>query len=84
MHGLDHYAANLYYDTLLHDTAALEFLIRRAGAEHVALGSDYPFPLSDDHPASSVNKVSSLTSEEKREICWNTGARLLGLPVSPL
>lgn len=81
-YNLDHYATNLYYDTVLHDDAALKFLIRRMGADHVALGSDYPFPLRDVDPAGTVNRIEKLSGGEKCAIFWNTGARLLGLPVS--
>ena len=81
-HSLDHYADNLYYDTVLHDDSALEFLIRRMSADHVALGSDYPFPLRDVDPIASVGRITGLSSEERRAICWHTGARLLGLPLS--
>jgi aminocarboxymuconate-semialdehyde decarboxylase len=78
-HSLDHYAPNLYYDTVLHDDAALRYLIGRVGADHVALGSDYPFPLRDTDPAAAVNGIEGLRGEEARAVCWETGAGLLGL-----
>ena len=37
----------LYYDTILHKTSALEFLVREAGADRVLLGSDYPFDMGN-------------------------------------
>ena len=77
--SLDRYAGNLYYDTVLHDDAALNYLIRRVGANHVTLGSDYPFPLRDADPAQTVRRVAGLTDNEERTICWDTGAALLGL-----
>ena len=78
--SIGHYGANLFYDTVLHDDAALAFLIARAGASRVALGSDYPFPLLDPDPVRTVSAIAELSAEDKREILWNTGARLLGLP----
>ncbi len=33
------------YDTILHSPETLEFLIERAGADHVLLGSDYPYDM---------------------------------------
>lgn len=77
--SLDRYAGNLYYDTVLHDDEALNYLIRRVGANHVTLGSDYPFPLRDADPVQTVRRVAGLTDNEKRTICWDTGAALLGL-----
>ncbi len=37
--------ARFYYDTILHAERALEFMIDSVGAEHVLLGSDYPFDM---------------------------------------
>jgi len=77
--SLDHYSPNLYYDTVLHDEPALRYLIERAGAAHVALGSDYPFPLRDPDPVKTVDGIGNLDEAARRAICWNTGAGLLGL-----
>ncbi len=77
--SLARYAGNLYYDTVLHDDAALDYLIRRVGANHVALGSDYPFPLRDADPVQSVRRIAGSKTGEEQTICWDTGAALLGL-----
>ena len=42
------------YDTITHDTAALRFLVDRVGPDRVVLGSDYPFPMGDPDPVTSV------------------------------
>jgi aminocarboxymuconate-semialdehyde decarboxylase len=39
--------ARLFYDTILHDSLALEYLVRRADQSHVMLGSDYPFDMGN-------------------------------------
>jgi aminocarboxymuconate-semialdehyde decarboxylase len=39
--------ARLHYDTIVHSSRALEFLIATVGAEHVLLGSDYPFDMGE-------------------------------------
>lgn len=76
---LEKYADNLYYDTILHDDAALRYLIKRVGANKVALGSDYPFPLRDLDPVRNINKNHHLDNTTRSAVCWNTGAQLLGL-----
>jgi aminocarboxymuconate-semialdehyde decarboxylase len=43
----DQSIARLYYDTILHSKPTLEFLISSAGADHVLLGSDYPFDMGN-------------------------------------
>ena len=40
----------MWYDTLLHDPAALRLLIDTVGADRVMLGSDMPFPIGDPRP----------------------------------
>lgn len=75
--NLNRYADNLYYDTVLHDDLALRYLISRVGTNHVALGSDFPFPLRDEDPVGTV-KRQQLSEAEQRVVCWETGAALLG------
>jgi len=67
------YFKRLYFDTITHDTRALRFLIEMAGAEHVVLGSDYPFDMAYSDPrgyveglgeaADVTEKILGLTSE---------------------
>jgi len=46
-HGPAASLRRLYYDTILHKTSVLEFLISEAGADRVLLGSDYPFDMGN-------------------------------------
>jgi len=39
--------SRLHYDSIVHSERALEFLIDSVGAEHVLLGSDYPFDMGN-------------------------------------
>lgn len=75
---LDRYADNLYYDTILHDDAALRYLISRVSVHRVAMGSDYPFPLRDADPLGTVER-QELSELGHRAVCWDTAAELLGL-----
>ena len=43
----------MYFDSLVHDASVLDHLINLAGSDHVALGSDYPFPLGEADPGES-------------------------------
>ncbi|MGH7043590.1 MAG: amidohydrolase family protein [Acetobacteraceae bacterium] len=40
----------LWFDTILHDPAALRFVAETVGAGRLMLGSDYPFPIGDMRP----------------------------------
>ena len=46
--------ARLYYDSCVYDSAALEFLVARAGAEKVMLGTDSPMSIAEMHPVALV------------------------------
>jgi aminocarboxymuconate-semialdehyde decarboxylase len=47
----------LYFDTVVYDPATLRYLVELAGADHVVLGSDYPFPILDPAPQSVVRNA---------------------------
>lgn len=67
----------LYYDTVLHDPAPLAFLVEVVGADHVVLGTDYPFPMGDPHPVETVNSIPGLSDEERQLILDGNVTRLL-------
>ena len=65
----------IYYDTILHSKAALQFLIGSAGASHVLLGSDYPFDMGY---FDGVRQVRSLPiSESDQALILGDSARTL-------
>jgi aminocarboxymuconate-semialdehyde decarboxylase len=70
------YLKNLYFDTLLFRVDALEFLRQIAGADHLMLGTDYPFRMSD---RDAVKKVEALhcSNSEKEAILAGNAKRLL-------
>lgn len=51
------YLNKFYLDTLVHDGPMLEFLIDLMGAEKLALGTDYPFPLGELEPGKLINET---------------------------
>ncbi len=48
------YLKGIYFDSLVHDKKVLDYLIDLAGADRVALGSDYPFPLGEAVPGEMI------------------------------
>ena len=48
----------LYYDTLLHDPAALAFLIDAVGVDRIMMGSDMPFPIGDPAPRAVLDHLA--------------------------
>lgn len=72
------YADLLYYDTAVFSTVLLSRLVADVGAEHVLLGSDFPFELADQTPRASVRALN-LDPAAASAIQWDTAAKLLGL-----
>jgi aminocarboxymuconate-semialdehyde decarboxylase len=52
-----HYLDRIYLDSLVHDPAVLAYLIELMGAERLALGSDYPFPLGEHRPGELIESM---------------------------
>ncbi|HHV22206.1 MAG TPA: amidohydrolase [Propionibacterium sp.] len=68
----------LYFDTAVFDPTALQRLIEDVGADHVLVGTDYPFELADLNPVASVGEVT-LGGSARSLILGRTAAKLLGL-----
>ncbi len=68
----------LYFDTVLFDPRALEFLCDLAGADKLLLGSDHPFPIGDEAPTEVV-EGATLSQAERRAILGETARRLFHL-----
>ena len=68
----------LYFDTIVFDPDALRFLVAKAGANKVMLGSDYPFPIGDQAPRDVVKKVG-LSAPCEAAILGETAAKVFQL-----
>ena len=60
-----------YFDTLTHDEALLRALIDYAGADHVLLGSDYPFDMGDARHVETVRALGLDSDVEARILSGN-------------
>jgi aminocarboxymuconate-semialdehyde decarboxylase len=52
------YLGKIWFDSLVHDPMMLRFLIELAGAEKIALGTDYPFPLGELEPGKLIESCA--------------------------
>jgi len=75
------YVGRFYMDTLVHDADTLRFVMNRFGANRLALGSDYPFPLGESKPGALVESMNDLTRYQRERMLWGTAAEFLGLRV---
>ena len=75
------YFKRLYFDSCVHDPHALRYLLDVAGAEHVMLGTDYPFPLGEQEPGAGIESLD-LSSSEQAHLYHGAALEWLGLPQS--
>ncbi len=65
-----------WYDALVHDKAALRYLIDRVGADRVVLGTDDPFDMGEDNPVDRLAEIRGLSTEERQLILGGNARRL--------
>ena len=71
------YVRRVYFDTILHNLDGLAYLVKAFGADHLLLGSDYPFDMGPDDAVAEVEAIPGLGDAERRAILGQTAARLL-------
>lgn len=71
------YFDRFYVDSLTHDADALRTLLRLHGAERVALGSDYPFPLGEVRPGSLIASMTELDELTRARLLHGTALEFL-------
>ncbi|MEK7483691.1 MAG: amidohydrolase family protein, partial [Planctomycetota bacterium] len=71
------YLGKFYLDSLVHDPQMLHYLIALVGAEKIALGTDYPFPLGENEPGQLIESMS-LDSQVKERLLSETALEWLG------
>jgi aminocarboxymuconate-semialdehyde decarboxylase len=69
-----HSLQQFYFDTITFDHGMLRQLVERFGADHVLLGTDYPYDMGMEHP---VEFTDFLPAAQKKQIQGANAARLL-------
>ncbi|HZP52098.1 MAG TPA: amidohydrolase family protein [Actinocrinis sp.] len=72
------YLRSLYFDSLVHDRAALWSLVRAAGADRILLGSDFPFDMGSEDPLGDL-RAAELPPSAHDAIAGGNAAALLDL-----
>jgi len=57
----------------------LHHLIRLMGAERIALGSDYPFPLGEAQPGRLIASLEDVTDADRQRMLGGTALEFLGI-----
>lgn len=72
------YLGKFFVDSLVHDVRALENIVELFGANRIALGTDYPFPLGELEPGKLIESTASFNKETKEALLWKSAAEWLG------
>jgi aminocarboxymuconate-semialdehyde decarboxylase len=72
------YLKKLYFDSIVHSAAALQYLIQVVGADRVVVGTDYPMAMGDFEPVRKINSLN-LTGQERSQVLGANAARALNL-----
>lgn len=75
------YIGKFYVDSLVHDPDTLEFLVNLFGAEKIALGTDFPFPLGDLEYGAEIENHKELSQEQKDQILYKTAMEIFNLEI---
>jgi aminocarboxymuconate-semialdehyde decarboxylase len=82
-HGLPRppsdYMRAFYFDTMVFEPDQLGYLIGKYGADHVLLGTDYPYDMGETDPLGLVGRVEGLSEADRTLITGGNAARILGL-----
>jgi aminocarboxymuconate-semialdehyde decarboxylase len=73
------YLEKFYFDTITFDRGMLENMVERFGADHVVLGTDYPYDMGMEHPVDFIGGAKGLSKKDKEQIMGGNAARLLGI-----
>lgn len=74
-----HYLGKFWVDSVTHDAALLDYIIGKIGADKIAMGSDYPFPLGDLEMGKFIEEMN-LTEEQRLQIFSGSTLTWLNLP----
>lgn len=72
------YLDKIYFDSIVHSVAALQYLIQVAGADRVVVGTDYPMAMGDFEPVQKIEQLN-LSDSERRQVLGGNAARALNL-----
>jgi aminocarboxymuconate-semialdehyde decarboxylase len=77
------YLGRFYVDSLVHDSKVLGYLIELFGANRIALGSDYPFPLGEPHPGKLIDQMPELEPDIRTQLLGGNALEWLGKTAGP-
>jgi len=65
--------------TAIRDERELKHLIEIWGADHIMLGTDYPFDMAEPDPVGLLGRVKGVSEKDMALVAGGNAERLLGL-----
>ena len=72
------YLGSIYYDLTVFDPSLVDTLADRFGADHLMVGTDYPFDMGETDPLRLLEQTN-LTATESETVAWGNATRVFGL-----
>ncbi len=71
------YLEKFYFDSITFDPEMLKRLIERFGADHVMLGTDYPYDMGEEDPRGLIKSVKRLSKADRELVEGMNAVKLL-------
>lgn len=78
-HPPSYYLRQIYVDALVFKQENVAHIIAQLGADHVVLGTDYPFDMGEERPLEVLSAVPELSHADQARIKSLNALRLLGM-----
>ncbi len=72
------FLGKFWLDSLVHEPLMLEYLVKLVGADKIAIGTDYPFPLGELEPGKLIESMA-FDEETKAELFHGAALKWLNL-----
>ncbi len=72
------YLGHFFVDSLVHDPQMLRYIVDLFGSDRVALGTDYPFPLGEQHAGELIESLG-FSADIRQKLLWRNAVDWLGV-----
>src|SRR5207244_12064791 len=65
------YLKKLYFDSIVHSVAALQYLVQVTGTDRIVIGTDYPMAVGDFDSVNKINQLNLSQAERRKVVARN-------------
>jgi aminocarboxymuconate-semialdehyde decarboxylase len=74
------YLRKVYFDGLVFTPHQLDYLVSQYGADHIMMGTDYPFDMGEYFPIEHVASAPGFTEAQRTAVMGGTATKLFNIP----